>query len=80
MYRNGLMYQGVPWEIVEASVGVYTFSFVNDGVDKTTWHVIIQHIIGGDVVQESWYVQRPTAELNAVQIRSRLDGEGGIFG
>jgi hypothetical protein len=58
--------------LVESKSGYYTFSFANDGTDRSQWCLII--VYSGTTYSQAWTVRKPTIEKNiALQTTRTLE-------
>ncbi len=80
LIKNGEINQATPIEVRELAEGIYHASFVNDQEDHAIWTLVIEDPDTESAVYfETWRVRKLIAEQNVMQIRSRMDSDGGFF-
>lgn len=59
LFRNGALAPEIDIQVRESTSGYYTFTFTNDGVDKTHWQLIVRPVaVPQDVFWDTWMVRK----------------------
>lgn len=80
IYKNGVLFNTIAYDIQEVYTKQYTLNFNNDGTDYSIWTAVVHDPLQADLYfVETWEVRKPTLETNVKQLRSRQDSEGGFL-
>lgn len=84
VFKNGVVRLDIPVEVVEGPVGVYTFSFENDGEHEAVWTLMAWETANLDLRYiEAWVVRDDAVRKAALDTQADIEsgsGQGGGVG